>query len=456
MSLSKFESMLKTDNVYFFDATEFADIIQHYLNVGRHSLARKALQLGLEQHPDSVDLKLMKVELFVFDDLLEEAVELLSAIEVVEPSNEEVFFQKATILSKKREHQKAIKLLKQSLEYIDDPADVWAMIGMEYMYLDDYENALSYFIKCIDIDYEDYSTLYNIVYCFEIQENYEGAIMFLNNYLEDNPYSEIAWHQLGRQYFELKMFKEALTCFDFAVLIDESFIGGYLEKAKTLEELNRHEEAIANYLVTIELDDPTAYVYIRIGESYEKLQIFEAAIKYYKKAVYEDPLLDTAWFLLSEASRQQDDYENALQYINKALQIDEVNTLYWKLYANINIKLNFYEEAIKAYHTCIDLGEETIEVYIALVDVLLFSGDFDGALKILINVKKEHKECAEIEYRLCGLLMLLNKKKYSLLHLKTALAIDFEYHHEIKDLYPVVFKSKEVIALINDFKKVLK
>ena len=28
--------------------------------------------------------------------------------------------------------------------------------------------------------------------------------------------------------------KEALTSFDYAVLIDESFIGGYLEKAKTL------------------------------------------------------------------------------------------------------------------------------------------------------------------------------------------------------------------------------
>ena len=60
---------------------------------------------------------------------------------------------------------------------------------------------------------------------------------FLNSYIDKNPYSEVAWHQLGRQYFVLNMFKEALTCFDYAVLIDESFIGAYLEKAKTYEQL---------------------------------------------------------------------------------------------------------------------------------------------------------------------------------------------------------------------------
>ena len=33
--LSKFESMLKTNNVFFFDSTEFEEIIQHYLENGK-------------------------------------------------------------------------------------------------------------------------------------------------------------------------------------------------------------------------------------------------------------------------------------------------------------------------------------------------------------------------------------------------------------------------------------
>ncbi|MCF2874104.1 MULTISPECIES: tetratricopeptide repeat protein [unclassified Tenacibaculum] len=456
MSLSKFESMLKTNDVYFFDAAEFETIIEHYLNIGKHSLAKKAVQLGLEQHPTSIQLKLMKVELLIFEDELEEAVKMLTNIEAVEPHNDEVYIQKAVILSKKKKHIEAISILKESLQYIEDPVDIWSMLGMEYLYLDDFENARLNFAKCIDVDYEDYSSLYNIVYCFDMQGNHEDAIKFLNSYLDKNPYCEVAWHQLGRQYFEIGMFKEALTSFDYAVLIDDSFIGGYLEKAKTLEKLDRFEEAIENYLITLELDDPTAYAYVRIGECYEKLNNIHTAIHFYKKAVHEDPLLDRGWILLTNACYSNENFQKALYYINKAIQIDESNALYWRKYGDINLKLNFYEEAVKAFSNCIELGDKEIEIFIALTDILLFLGEFNEALKVLIKAKKIYKEFAEVEYRLCGLFMILDKEEYSLTHLKNALAIDYEYHLIIKELYPSVYEKERVQKIISNHKKVIK
>ena len=57
-SLTRFESMLKTNNVLFFDAEEFAEIVQHYLDNGKMALAKKATKLGLEQHPTSTNLAL--------------------------------------------------------------------------------------------------------------------------------------------------------------------------------------------------------------------------------------------------------------------------------------------------------------------------------------------------------------------------------------------------------------
>ena len=57
LSLSKFESMLKTNNVLFFDSEEFETIIHHYLNLGKVALAKKAIKLGLDQHPTSVNLR---------------------------------------------------------------------------------------------------------------------------------------------------------------------------------------------------------------------------------------------------------------------------------------------------------------------------------------------------------------------------------------------------------------
>ena len=43
-SLTRFESMLKTNDVLFFDSEEFEDIIHHYLENGKIALAKKAKQ----------------------------------------------------------------------------------------------------------------------------------------------------------------------------------------------------------------------------------------------------------------------------------------------------------------------------------------------------------------------------------------------------------------------------
>ena len=455
MSLSKFESMLKTNSVYFFDSIEFEEIIQHYLDNGKHSLANKAVKLGLEQHPTSIVLKLLKVELLIFEDKLQNANALINEIEAVAPNNEELLIQKAIILSKNDKHVEAILTLNQILAITDDPADIWSMVGMEYLYLDDFENARLNFANCIDVDFEDYSSLYNVVYCFDMENNHEEAIHFLTNYIDTNPYCEVAWHQLGRQYFVLNKFKEALRAFDYAVVIDESFIGGYLEKAKTLEELERFEEAIQNYLITLELDDPTAFVYVRVGECYQKLGDLETATKYFKKAVHEDPLLDKAWLLLTNLFQEEKEYQKALYYITKALHIDDSNPMYWRKYAEINLKLNFYEETVKAFYKCLDLEDFSLEIYVGLADVLLFLGEFNDALKILVKAKNTYKQFAEIEYRLCGLFMLTSKEKYSLVHLKNALAIDADYRTIIKELYPTVFDNEKVQTIITNYLKAI-
>ena len=110
LSLSKFESMLKTNSVLFFDSAEFETIIHHYLENGKIALAKKAIKLGLDQHPSSTNLKLFQIEVYVFENKLDKAEKLLNVIHELEPLNEEVFIQKANICSKKDQHQEAIQL----------------------------------------------------------------------------------------------------------------------------------------------------------------------------------------------------------------------------------------------------------------------------------------------------------------------------------------------------------
>ena len=204
ISISKFESMLKTNSLLFFDSEEFENIIHHYLNNGKVALAKKAIKMGLDQHPTSTNLKLFQIEVYIFEDNLVKANKLLDDLHDLEPSNEEVYIQKANLLSKEDKHEEAIKFLLKAIELSEEEADIYSLIGMEYLFLEQFENAREYFMKCLDLDEFDYASLYNIMYCFEYLEQVEPAIEFLNNYLNTNPYCEVAWHQLGKQYYQLK------------------------------------------------------------------------------------------------------------------------------------------------------------------------------------------------------------------------------------------------------------
>ena len=448
LPLSRFESMLKTNSVYFFDSTEFEEIITHYLDSGKTSLAKKAIDLGLKQHPSAINLKLAHIEVLIFEEKFTEASKMLNQLEEIEPSNDQIYLHKATLFSKKDMHKEAIQALNKALLFAEDELDILSMIGMEYLFLDDYETARLNFAKCLEVEYDDYSSLYNIIYCFDMEQKHHEAIDYLKTYIDNEPYCEIAWHQLGRQYYIIEKFDEALRAFDYAILIDEDFIGAYIEKAKTLEALERFEHAIANYMAAIQLEDGTPFIYLRLGLCYEKISDKKQALKYYNLTVKEDPLLDKGWLALTNLYIKEQNFQKALFFINKALQIDNENAAYWSRFAEINIKLNLFEEAANAFQKCIDLEDYRLDIFVALIDVLHFLGEYKDALQVLKKAKKLYVDFAEIEYRLSGLHFLTQDEKKGLRYLKNALKLDYEYHLVMKELYPSIFDKPEVTKLV--------
>jgi tetratricopeptide (TPR) repeat protein len=448
LSLTKFESMLKTNNVLFFDSNEFENIIHYYLENGKIALAKKAIKLGLEQHPTSTNLKLFKVEVYVFDNKLDLADELLNTLYEVEPANEEIFIQKANILSKKDEHQNAIDILQKALEFSENSADIYSLLGMEYLFLDKFEDAKTYFIKCLESDSEDYSALYNIMYCFDFLEQNDEAIEYLNSYLNTNPYCEVAWHQLGKQYFSIKDYDKALAAFDFAIISDDAFIGAYLEKGKVLERLKRFKEAIENYKITLALDDPTSFALLRIGHCYEKLGHNDLAVQHYYKTVEEDPLLDKGWIAITNFYNKNQNYQKALYYINKAINIDTENVEYWKLYAQINQRLNFLEEAERGYKKTLELGNYELDLWLSRADILTSLGEYEAAMFSLDQTADFYPDNEEVQYRLAGLYYMMDKADQGYIYLQSALQLNTEYYFILEELFPTVYQQNTVQEII--------
>lgn len=451
-SIDRFESMLKTNSVLFFDSEEFENIVHYYLENGKIALAKKATKLGLEQHPSSTNLKLYQIEMYIFEDKLELAEELLDGIYLLEQSNEEIYIQKANIFSRRDMHREAIEALQKALEITDDPADVLSLMGMEYLFMEDYENGMQLFMRCLEEDEDDHSALYNIVYCLEFLDRNEEAIEFLNDFLNKHPYCEVAWHQVAKQYRYKKDFTKALAAIDFAIISDDRFLGAYFEKGKILEKIKRYEEAIECYTITLTIDDPTSFALLRIGKCYEKLGNPELALEFYSKCIREDSLLDKGWIAIIDFYYKDKQFQKSLYYIDKAIAIDSQNVNYWKRYAKTHNKLNHLEEAEVGYRKALELGNYELDSWLTRGDILKTLGEYEAAVNNLNQALEFYPAHPEIEYRLSGLYFSMKESGKGEYYLNNALRSEPEFIMIIEELFPVVFRMKKVKEIIAQHK----
>jgi len=370
-SIIKFESMINSNKFLFFDSEEFESIIIYYLESGNSSMANKAIKMAIEQYPKNTSILLLKVEALIFENNIGEAEEIIDSLYEIDRNNSEIIIQKSRILSKRKKHSKSINLLKKISKDCEFYSDALVMIGKEYLFIDNFENAKEKFKEYIKNHQLDYAVLNNLLYCFDALGNTDNTINYLNDFLEENPYCEVAWHQLGKQYLKKELFKEALTAFDFAIISDDSFVGAYLEMGKVLEKLNKINQAIEQYEIVTKIDEPNPFALYRIACCHNKLGNIELAISYYNKTVEEDPIHDSAWMSLATSYYKQKDYLEAKNHLIKAIEIDSENIKYWELYCKINLDLNNNEEVEISFKEILSLGNLSLSTLIFLTKTLI-------------------------------------------------------------------------------------
>ena len=333
-SVNKFEKMVKENKVLFFDSFEFENIISYYIDTGKLAYAKKALNLSLRQHPSNTNLSLFKIEIFIQEDKLDSALDLVNSILMIENNNHEAIILKSSILSKQKKHNESISLLKSIINNYKSKSELFYQIGIEYLFIENFSKSSYYFKKSLKFDYLDHSALYNILYCYEMIRDSKGLIVFLKEYLSKNPYSEIGWHNLGKSYVKVKMYNEAIAAFDYSIFSDDSFTSPYIDKGKLLEKMKRYDEAIDNYKEIISINPNSSYALFRIAFCFEKKYDFENSLNYYFKCVNNDPNMDKAFFRLSMFYYREKKFKRAIEYIEKAIKLNQEKSKYWKIYLN--------------------------------------------------------------------------------------------------------------------------
>lgn len=459
LTILKFEQMLETNNVYFFDADDIIDIADYYIREENLAKAKKAVKIGLDQHPDNLDISLLRSEIIILEGKLNIAFAFLKKLMSVGGNSSEMYMQLAEIYSKKHQHKEAVEMLKKALALFfedgddEEIANIHGMLGTEYLFMEEYRIARNYLSESLRLDPKNYVALHHISFASKQLKDNDWLINFLEDYLSETTHNEIAWIELGMAYCEKDMYTRAVDCFDFAIISNPKFISSYMLKGGVLEKLFRYEEAIDVYNDVETLSSQKGLINLRKGYCYKFTEGFQVALPFLEKAIKHDPLLDEAWFLMFEYYLSENKPDKALQCLRKAINIDSANKAYLMEEVKLHLKMGRFQKAQQQAKRILKPGLDK-ENYVVSVYLMLSLGNVDQTISFLRDIEKEKsiENEPELAYCLATAYLYDNVSQKGLHFLSEALALDYDMAAYFQEEYPSVYGRPLVKDMIESMK----
>ncbi|MEZ4740107.1 MAG: tetratricopeptide repeat protein [Flavobacteriales bacterium] len=196
--VERYEAMCEQNAHYFFDVEEFEIIIEHYLEESDAKRANEVLGYARQQHPGSQDLMFCEAHVLMSMGKLNRALEVLDAIEKMEPYNEDIQLHKASIYSQLRNYRRAVEHYKRALELAEEGLDdIHLDLAFEYENLEAFDLAIESLQQALEMNPENEAVLYELAYCYDLADGHQAAVSFFRNFTNEHPYSFVAWYNLG-------------------------------------------------------------------------------------------------------------------------------------------------------------------------------------------------------------------------------------------------------------------
>ena len=167
-------------------------------------------------------------------------------------------------------------LLEEVLSFFQNDEKIDLLFELADVY-DDYEEFDKVFdCLCLILELEpaNEEALYKICFWTDFTGRNEESIRLHQKLIDDQPYSELAWFNLGSAYQGLKLYEKAIDAYQYAVVINEKFDYAYRNIGDAYIRLRKYKEAIEVLEKVGEITRPEEVIYEAIGHCYHRLGKF--------------------------------------------------------------------------------------------------------------------------------------------------------------------------------------
>lgn len=454
-ALQRYEEMLRKGAHLYFDVFQIEYIIDSFLEDGKIFPALQAVEMGMNQHPDSIALKIKKANILLNLGEVTNSLELTNELVQIEDTNHELHLLKGSSHLLLGETDAAIHSFNLSLKYsTEDRDETLFNIGYAYEQIGDYKKAITYFNEASALEPYNEETLYELAFCYEKIGDNKKSIDLYDRFLDLETFSDSAWFNLGILYTKTEDFEKSVWAYEMALAINEDFPNAWFNLGHSHMMMNNFSQAIEAFKFFIAYDTENDDVYCFIADCYMNLEKENKAHKYYHKSVKINPLNAKAWYGIGLIEKNNCNDKKAFDSLKKAVKIDEENSIYHYAFALVASNLKRYREAVNSFDAAIELNPLELDYWLSYSEMLYKRGMVVSAIETLKSAAQFHEENSLINYRLAAYFLESQNEKDAVSHLERALEANYENHQYFYESYPDAINFESMVNLIKKHKTI--
>ncbi len=439
----------------FIDEDSFEKIIDYYQESDDLGRAMDAAETATEQYPFSALLIVKKADILLANRRYQDCIDLLDQAELYDHNDINIYILKTDAFLALDQQEKAVELLSQALELFTGEERIELLFELADVY-DDYEDFDKVF-DCLRMILEDEPTneeaLYKICFWTDFTGRNEESIRLHQRIIDDFPYSELAWFNLGAAYQGLKLYEKAIDAYLFAITIEEKFDYAYRNIGDAYIRLRKYKEAIEALEKVNELAKPEDVIFEALGYCYEKLHNYAQARIHYRKASHLRPDDSKLYYKIAYTYFKEEQYESCMKQLETALRMQKQPAEYHLLAGECKMLLGAYKEAVQYFSTVVRLRPKNISGWEALIRCLYKGTFFDEALEQTDVALRVSNNKPIFQFYKASILMAAGRSKEGILQLETAMGKSPKLLKKFVELNPSILQNQQVVDVIAKYKR---
>lgn len=453
--LHLFENLRTGVSRVFLEEEAFEKIVEYFDDQEEPVKAMEAVDMGIEYFPFSSSLLFKKADLLLANRKYGEALEILEKAELLDANDLNLYILKTDAYLALDKQEKAVALLEAAIAHFEGEEKIELLFELADVY-DDYEEFDKVF-DCLMLILKEEPTneeaLYKICFWTDFTGRNEESIRLHLKIIDQHPYNELAWFNLGAAYQGLKLYEKAIDAYQYSLVIDEKFDYAYRNIGDAFIRLKKYKEAIEALEKVLELSKPEEVIYEAIGHCYDRLRNYAQARFNYRKASHLNPDDSKLFYKIACTYYNEGQWASTAKQLESALKIHRHQFEYNLLMGEAKLQMAHVKEAIQYFSNAVRIKPKNSGGWEALIRCLYQSEFYTEARQQVIAAMEITNRKPLFLFYLTAILLALGKTKEALLYLETAMQTSPKTLKKLVDLNPSILQNSNVVDVIARYKK---